>query len=260
MDLHLKGKKVLISGASRGIGAVAARLFAQEGCELHLAARNGAALDDLAAALRTEHGVKVTVHAVDLRQSNATDQLADAVRDIDVLVNNAGDIPGGSLQQVDEASWRHAWELKVFGYINLTRRVYANMQSRRSGVILNVIGAGGERFDAQYIAGCTANAALMGFTRSLGNASLADGIRVVGVNPGPVATERVVTLMKTHARNRFGDEARYPELTAKLPLGRPAQPEEIANTLVFLASDRSSYTSGVIVTIDGGLCAGGSTF
>lgn len=260
MELHLKGKKVLITGASRGIGAVAARLFAQEGCELHLAARDGAALDGLATSIRAQHGVEVAVHAVDLRQSSAVDQLAEAARDIDVLVNNAGDIPGGSLQQVDEASWRHAWELKLFGYINLSRRVYANLKARGGGVILNVIGVGGERFDAQYIAGCTANAALMGFTRSLGNASLADGIRVVGVNPGPVATERVVTLMKTHARNRFGDESRWPELTAKLPMGRPAQPEEIAHSIVFLACGRSSYTNGVILTIDGGLCTGGSAF
>ncbi len=148
----------------------------------------------------------------------------------------------------------------MFGYINLTRRVYANMQARGGGVVVNVIGAGGERFDAQYITGCSANAALMGFTRSLGNASLADRIRVVGINPGPVATERVVSLMKTAARNRLGDEARHTELTARLPLGRPATPEEIAGTIVFLACDRSSYTCGVIVTIDGGLCAGGASF
>ncbi|MEO8299713.1 MAG: SDR family oxidoreductase, partial [Burkholderiales bacterium] len=156
--------------------------------------------------------------------------------------------------------WRHAWDLKVFGYINLTRRVYANMKARGGGVIVNDIGAAGERFDAQYIVGSAGNAAIMGFTRALGNASLADNIRVVGINPGPVETDRVVSLMKTHAKTRFGDEGRYRELTAKLPRGRAATVDEIANTMVFVASDRASYTSGVIYTIDGGICAGGSVF
>lgn len=260
MDLHLKGKRVLITGGSRGIGAAAARLFAEEGCHLHLAARARAGLEELAAKLRADHGVEVAVHPVDLRQAADVDRLAEATRNADVLVNNAGDIPGGSLQQVDEAAWRHAWELKVFGYINLTRRVYASMKARGGGVIINDIGAAGERFDANYVCGSAGNAALVGFTRALGNSSLADGIRVVGINPGPVATERLVTLLKTQARIRFGDPSRYQELTARLPLGRPARPEEVANTMVFLASDRSSYTSGVIVTIDGGLCAGGSSF
>jgi len=256
MDLHLRGMRVLITGASKGIGAAAAKGFAEEGCDLHLAARDGSALETLAAQLRLSHGVNVVIDTVDLRKADDIERLASAAAQSDILVNNAGDIPSGTLDKIDEAAWRHAWELKVFGYINLTRRIYADMKARRHGVVINVIGLAGERFDAQYIAGSTGNAALMGFTRSLGGASLADGIRVVGINPGAVATDRMVILLKANAKSRFGDENRFQELTQNLPSGRAAAPEEIANAMLFLASDRSAYTSGVILTIDGGLGAG----
>ena len=107
---------------------------------------------------------------------------------------------------------RHAWELKVFGYINLTRLIHADMKARNNGVIVNIIGAAGERFNYDYITGSTGNAALMAFTKSLGGKSLHYGVRAVGINPGPVATDRHVYLMKTRARNELGDENRYSEL------------------------------------------------
>ncbi len=202
MDLHLRGKQVLITGASKGIGAAAAEVFAEEGCHLHLAARNEQALGELAQRLRGAHQIDCKVHVVDLRKSDDVARLAKDAADIDVLVNNAGDIPGGSLAKVDEATWRHAWQLKVFGYIDLTRLVYAQMKARGGGVIINDIGAAGERFDADYIAGSAGNAALMAFTRALGGKSLDDKIRVVGINPGPVETDRIVSLMKTHEIGR----------------------------------------------------------
>jgi NAD(P)-dependent dehydrogenase (short-subunit alcohol dehydrogenase family) len=255
MDLHLRGKHVLITGASRGIGAAAAEVFAEEGCHLHLAARDGRALDILAQTLRHAHGIEVTAHPVDLRDAAQLEALASAAAGIDVLVNNAGDIQGGSLDAVDDAAWRHAWDLKVFGYINLTRRVYAQMKQRGHGVIINDIGSAGDRVDASYIVGSAGNAALMAFTRALGGASLKDNIRVVGINPGPVATDRVLALTRRQALARFGDESRYREVMASFPLGRPAKPREIADMMAFLASDRSGYTSGTIITIDGGLGA-----
>lgn len=257
MDLHLRGKRVLITGASKGIGAAAAEAFAEEGSHLHLAARNAEALELLARRLRDAHEVEVTVHAVDLRRPDDLAALAESAGKVDILVNNAGDIPGGPLETVDEATWRHAWDLKVFGYINLTRLIYARMKRRGHGVIINDIGSAGERFDANYIVGSAGNAALMAFTRALGGSSLNDNIRVVGINPGPVATDRVLALSRRQALARFGDENRYREILAGLPLGRPAKPREIADMMAFLASERSGYTSGVIITIDGGLCAGG---
>ena len=259
MDLNLRGKTVLITGASKGIGAAAAEVFAEEGCDLILAARSADALAEIAGRLARARNIRATPVPTDLREPDDLKRLtaaADAA-DVDILVNNAGDIPGGSLERVDEATWRHAWELKVFGYINLTRLVYAGMKARGSGVIVNDIGSAGERFDFNYIAGSAGNAALMALTRALGSRSLEDGIRVVGVNPGPVETDRIVSLMKTQAQARFGDADRYRELMARFPLGRPAKPREIADLMPFLASERSGYTSGVIFTVDGGITARG---
>jgi NAD(P)-dependent dehydrogenase (short-subunit alcohol dehydrogenase family) len=257
MDLDLRGKRVLITGASKGIGAAAADAFAEEGCHLHLAARSLDAMEAIATRLRASHRIDVICHRTDLRKADELAALAAACGDIDILVNNAGDIPAGSIDRIDEATWRHAWELKVFGYINLTRRIYARMKARGHGVIVNDIGAAGERFDSNYIAGSAGNAALMAFTRALGGKSLKDNIRVVGINPGPVATDRMVTRLKGAAQTRFGDESRYMELTQNYPLGRAAHPREIADLMAFLASPRSGYTSGVIFTVDGGMSAGG---
>ncbi|KIZ34100.1 MULTISPECIES: SDR family oxidoreductase [Rhodopseudomonas] len=256
MDLHLRGKRVLITGASKGIGAAAAEAFAEEGCQLMLAARNVTQMNALAERLRAAHQIGITVHGVDLRQPAELAKLAAEATDIDILVNNAGDIPGGSIDKIDEAAWRHAWDLKVFGFINLTRLVYAQMKARGGGVIINDIGAAGEKFDANYICGSAGNAALMAFTRALGSKSLADNIRVVGINPGPVGTERHVTLMKTRAKTQLGDETRFRELQQGLPLGRPAHAREIGDLMAYLASDRSGYTSGVVFTVDGGISAG----
>ena len=257
MDLLLRGKRVVVTGASKGIGAAIAEAFAEEGCDLVLAARNESALGELAARLRSRHQIDARSVAVDLRTKAGVDALAAACGDCDILVNNAGDIRGGSLDKVDGAMWRHDWDLKVFGFIDLSRHVFAAMKARGGGVIVNIIGAAGEKFDFDYIAGTAGNAALMAFTRALGSKSLADNIRVVGINPGPVETDRIVTLMKTRARNTLGDEGRYTELMARLPRGRAARPREIADMAAFLASERSAYTTGVIVTIDGGISAGG---
>jgi hypothetical protein len=255
MDLNLAGRTVMITGASKGIGAAAAEAFAEEGCHLVLAARSAAELEALCERLAARHGVRARAVATDLRDPEQLQALAEIGRDVDVLVNNAGDIPGGTLAEVDEARWRHAWELKVFGFINLTRAIYAPMKARGSGVILNVIGMAGERMNAGYIAGSTGNAALYAFTRSLGGRSLRDGVRVAAVSPGPVETDRITPRLKALAKARLGDESRYREMMADYPAGRAAYPREIADLLAFLASDRSAYTTGVVFTVDGGMSA-----
>lgn len=258
MDLELAGSTALITGASRGIGRATASVLAREGCDLILTARDGRALHELAGSLRRDHGTCVAVHPADLRDPAAVQQLSAAAGNIDVLVNNAGDIPAGSLQAIDREAWLHGWQLKVIGYIDLTRRIYPHLQARGGGVIVNNIGASGERSDPDYIAGGTGNAALMAFTRTLGARSLADNIRVVGVNPGPVATDRITSLMRGIADARYGDAERYLELFDRFPGGRAAEPAEIADAIAFLASPRSGYTSGTVLTIDGGVSAGGS--
>ena len=251
MDLHLAGKRVLITGGSKGIGAASAQLLAEEGCDLLLVSRDPAPLEATAAAIRTRHQVRVEILPADLSQDAEIARVAEAAGVIDVLVNNAGAIPPGNLLTVDTATWRAAWDLKVFGFIGLTRALYAGLKSR-AGVVVNVIGAAGEQFDPNYIAGSAGNASLMAFTRALGRAAPADGMRVVGINPGPVATDRLVTLLRARATQQFGDAERWQELTKGMAFGRPATPEEIANAVAFLASPRSGYTSGTILTINGG--------
>jgi NAD(P)-dependent dehydrogenase (short-subunit alcohol dehydrogenase family) len=253
MELGLKGKQVLITGASQGIGEGLALAFAAEGCELRLVARNVERLQAIAQRLRADFGVTVQTLAIDMCAAQAIEQVAGFAKGIDVLVNNAGSIPGGNLWEVDEVRWREGWELKVFGYINLTRSVYADMRDRGTGVILNNIGNGGENFDFDYIAGTTGNAALMAFTRALGGKSLNDGIRVVGVNPGPVDTDRISNVLKARAEKMFNDASRFTDLLENYPLGRAATVAEIADLFVFLASSKSGYTSGTIFTVDAGL-------
>ena len=255
MDLGLENKTVLITGASQGIGEGAARVFAAEGAALKLTARRGELLDRLAGDLGRETGASIETYPVDLAAPGAAQALADAAGDVDILVNNAGVIPGGNLQSVDEAAWRDGWELKVFGYINLCRIYYARMKAAGAGVIVNNIGNAGERLDAEYIAGTTGNASLMAFTRALGGPSLDDGIRVVGINPGPVDTPRIYKLLRQRAQEWYGDESRWEELQERYPRGRPASVPEICNAMAFLASDRSGYTSGTILTIDGGIAS-----
>ncbi len=253
MEMRLAGQRVLITGASQGIGEGLARSFAREGCHLSLVARSAEKLHAIAEDLRSTHGVEVDVLALDMTQPGAIADIVAWAGHTDILVNNAGAIPGGTLWDVDEDAWRKGWELKVFGYINLTRAIYVEMKARGRGVILNNIGNGGQNFDFNYIAGTTGNAALMAFTCALGGRSLEDGIRVVGVNPGPVATERIAKVLRSHAAHLLGDEARSAELLARYPLGRPATVEEVADLFVYLASPRSNYTTGTIVTVDGGI-------
>ncbi|MEO7322501.1 MAG: SDR family NAD(P)-dependent oxidoreductase, partial [Burkholderiales bacterium] len=164
----MKGKSVLITGASKGIGLVCAKAFAAEGCNVHLAARSADLLTAVASDIRARYGVNAEIHVCDLRAEGAVKQLADACAQVDVLVNNAGDIPGGNIETVDETRWRHAWELKVFGYINLTRAMLAHMKPRGKGVIVNVVGMAGVTHPPEYICGTMGNAALEAFTKGVG--------------------------------------------------------------------------------------------
>jgi NAD(P)-dependent dehydrogenase (short-subunit alcohol dehydrogenase family) len=260
MELGLAGRTAVVTGASKGIGLAVARGLAAEGCAVHLVARSQAPLEEAAARIRTEYKVAATAHALDLSRSESIADLLAVSGTPDILVNNAGAIPGGDLQAVDEARWRSAWDLKVFGYINMSRVYYAAMKSRGSGVVINVTGLAADRLDSGYIAGSTGNAGLNAFTRTLGSYSLEDGIRVLAVSPGAVETERLVTLMRARAAERLGDAERWREFVAGLPRARPATVEEVANVVVFAASDRASYLSGIVITVDGGHNARGGAF
>jgi NAD(P)-dependent dehydrogenase (short-subunit alcohol dehydrogenase family) len=254
MDLGLKDRSVLITGSSKGIGLAIAQTLAAEGCSpIHLSARSEADLEERAGEIKAQFGVDVVIHSADISDSNGHAALAAVCGDVDILVNNAGAIPRGSILEIDEATWREAWELKVFGYINLTRAAYAAMVKRGSGVILNIVGNAGERPNAAYVAAGSGNAALIYFTEAIGGRSLDEGVRVLGLNPGPVATERFVTGAKGRSQEVFGDPERWRETLSELPLGRPASPQEVASLAAYLVSDQACYISGSMVRIDGGL-------
>ncbi|MFD2239294.1 SDR family oxidoreductase [Aureimonas populi] len=256
VQLGLEGKVALITGASQGIGHALAKVLAEEGCHLHLAARNGAALEGLKAELE-RFPVSVTLHPGDLGSTEAMVALAAACGDVDILINNAGDIPAGSIEDVSDEALRAGFELKVFGYITLSREFW-NRRKGKGGVIVNVIGNSGENWDASYFAGSTGNAALMSFTKAIGGRSLDHGIRVVGVNPGPVDTQRMLKIMKRKAIDMLGDESRWEELFDKYPGKRAATALEVADLCAFLASPKAGYITGTVVTLDGGIAARGS--
>ena len=250
MNLELKGLTALVTGASRGIGLAVAQGLAREGCHLHLAARTQTDLDAARARIAAECPVNITCHALDLGVSANMNELARRCKDIDILVNNAGGIPSGRLTDINETRWREAWELKVFGYINLTREIYRAMCARKRGVIINVIGVAGERLHQDYIAGSTGNAALMAFSQAVGSISVDDNVRVVCVNPGLIATDRTQVLRD--ASNPV-DAAAYREVLEKLPYGRMGEPDEVADLVAFLCSARATYVSGAVFSIDAGM-------
>ncbi len=252
MDLKLRGRTALITGGSKGIGKAAALVLAGEGVNLHLAARTAETLDAARREILDAHAVNVEVHPCDLSRSQNVEALLKACADVDILVNNAGAIPAGTIAGVDEARWREAWDLKVFGYINMCRGMLANMASRRAGVIINVIGNAGERHDAKYIAGSVGNASLIALTKTLGGVSVDDHVRVVGINPGRIATQRMELQLRRRAEIDYGDADRWQDYLAALPLGRPGRPEEVGYLIAFLASDLAGYISGTVIAIDGG--------
>ena len=245
MDLGLAGKSVLITGGSKGIGFACAKAFVAEGSRVHLAARDRAGLEQARSRLQGE----VVLHAVDLREPSALRELAAACAHVDILVNNAGDIPGGTLDSIDEETWRRAWELKVFAYINLSRELFGRMKARRAGVIVNIIGMAAEKPSFEYICGATANAGLAAFSKALGKAYGEHGVRVVGVHPPSTRTDRILKVMKAAAKAKLGDENRYPDLIASGAFGGMIEPEQVGDTVAFLASARAGQLSGVVLNL-----------
>jgi NAD(P)-dependent dehydrogenase (short-subunit alcohol dehydrogenase family) len=188
----------------------------------------------------------------DLSREEERERLYAAFPEVDILINNAGAIPAGRLQDIPIARWKAAWDLKVFGYIHMCQLYLPAMEARRSGVIVNIIGMAGRAPRAGYIAGGAGNAALIAFTAAIGAAAGQNGVRVVGINPAVTRTERMVTQARSHAKLKFGDEERWAETLTGLPFGRPIEPSEIADLAVFLASPRAAYVNGTVVDVDGG--------
>jgi NAD(P)-dependent dehydrogenase (short-subunit alcohol dehydrogenase family) len=257
----LTGKTAVVTGASKGIGLACARALAAEGAQVLLAARSADLLAVAAAEIGREYGVRMESIAVDLATTDGVSRAAEFALErfgrVDVLVNNAGAIPAGSLSSLEEEAWRDSYELKLWGYIRITRALLPQMLERGRGSIVNVLGNAGRQPNPGYIAGGAANAALMNFTKALSLGTGSRGVRVNAVNPGPIRTDRSRAMAEQRAR-ASGTPVETIEAGAAngVPLGRVGTPEEVANVVVFLASDAASYVHGAIVPVEGGLTAG----
>jgi NAD(P)-dependent dehydrogenase (short-subunit alcohol dehydrogenase family) len=252
MDLQLAGKKVLVTGGSKGIGLAIGEAFAAEGANVILVSRSADALTAAANDIRARHQANVTTHAADLSQEDARASTMARFPDIDILVNNAGAIPGGSILDISMAKWTEVWALKVMGYVHMTQMALQQMKPRKSGTVINIIGMAGPAPRWDYICGSMGNAGLNAFTKGVGAGAQEFGVRVFGINPAATRTDRIMTLTKTRAKTTFGDENRWEELLGSLPFGRLKEPEEVAALTVMLSAPQVAYLSGTVIDMDGG--------
>jgi 3-oxoacyl-[acyl-carrier protein] reductase len=261
MELGLGGKGVLITGGSKGIGKATAQVMAAEGARVVICSRNQAALDDACSAIRKDTGQTVETISADLSTLTGVEHAAaEAVRRLgrlDVLVNNAGAIKGGDFLSIPDEEWLAGWSLKLLGYIRMARAVFPRMREQGGGRIVNVVGMAARNPAPTYMTGGAANAALINFTKALADLGAPSNILVTAVSPGPVKTDRWDSLQRQQAEAAGTDlESYVKEQSRSLPLGRIALPEEVADLVCFLASDRASFLTGIAVTLDGGLSRG----
>ena len=261
MELGLGGKTAVVTGGSKGIGLAVARALSAEGARVMICSRDAGALERAASQVGSATGREVLTCAADLGELSAVARVAkDAVSRlgrIDILVNNAGAIKGGDFLATPDEEWLNGWNLKLLGYIRMAREVLPHMQRQGGGRIVNVVGAAARNPSPTYMMGGTANAALINFTKALADLGAKSNVLVTGVSPGPVKTERWDTLMVQQAGAAGRDvESFTKEQNAGMPLGRIALPEEVADLVCFLASERASFLTGITITVDGGATRG----
>lgn len=261
MDLGLKGKVAIVTGSSDGIGLVTAQTLAREGSRVVICARREAKLCEARERIAKETGGEIVAVQCDVRRLDDVQRLVrETVQRfgaIHILINNAGSVPAIKFSGVSDEQWYEILERKLLGFLRVTREVVPHMQKNRSGRIVNVAGTAGlEPSNAAMAVGLN-NAAVINWTKSMSLEYARDGILVNTVAPGSIDTPRQV-----------GNRQREAEVTGKsveellvsrikdIPLGRLGRPEEVANLIVFLASDCSSYITGTCVTIDGGVLRG----
>ena len=257
MDLGLDGRRVIVTGASRGIGAAAAAALAAEGARCALVARDRAALDAVAAALPNDPVVVVgdlsTAAGVDASVASAVEGLGG----LDALVNNAGSSPGGTLEQVTDAQWQEAFDLKVMGYVRAMRAAIPHLRRAGGGRIVNVGGTAGIRASEGYVLAALIPA-LVHITRTTAELVGRDGITVTLLHPGPTLTDRLRTMLGPAAA-RAGvpvEDFARDAVGAQLPLGRVGTAEEVARLITVLCSDLAGWVTGAGVLVDGGAARG----
>ena len=252
MDLQLKGRVAIVTGASQGIGEAIARTLSLEGMSLAVVARRREELERLASSLPTD----CLVQATDLRATEAPGAVVAAVMarfgHLDLLVNNAGSAKRGDFLELTDDDWADGYALKFFGAMRLSRAAWPHLKAS-GGCIVNIAGMGGRTASAEFTIGGTVNAAMLNLTKALADRGVQDGVRVNAINPGLVVTDRLkARILQVAAEKGVDEEAAARQLAGTMRVARFGQPREIAEAVAFLASPRNGYCQGTLMDIDGG--------
>ena len=262
MDLGIKGKAALVTGASRGIGRETARQFLEEGARVMICGRNAETLEQTRQDLAAKTGGEIHAVVADMIKTADIQRLVDTAKKqlggVDILVNNAGQMYSGRFDVMTDEGLKEQLETKLFGFLRAIRLVYPMMKEKRWGRIVNLIGGAGKEPDPYMFGSGITNSGLLNITKSLSTEFGEHNVLVNAVCPGWVATnlwQRNAQGLQEELGVKSEEEAR--RLAArKNSLGRFGKPEELANAIVFLCSERASYITGVSLNLDGGRLKG----
>jgi len=256
MELGLKGRRALITGASKGIGKAIAVELAVEGVDLALCARGEVALRATAEQLRQQTGVKVFALAADVTDAAAIQSFVEAavaaLGGLDIVVNNAGSALPGTFEEVDEARWRADLDVKLFAAQRCARAALPYLKRSSQPRIININSIVGRQSTPGYIANSTDRAACLAFNKVLSDNLAQYGILVNSVNPGNIKSEAWDSSVEYFAPDKELEDY-YTQVAHDTPLGRVGEAEEVAAVVAFLASKRASYITGASIDVDGGL-------